>query len=256
MAEPSPFRVSTATGAGGHFAPPVTAIDRRTEIIDGLHASIPVVVSSAPFGLLFGAVATHQGLSVGEATLMSAAIYGGASQMVGMELFGQHISPALIVFSIFAVNFRHVLYSATLGRRLTYWPAWKKALGFFFLVDPQFAEGERRSETQRVTLLWFMMMALPIYVCWVAEAAIGARFGDLVPDPHAIGLDFLLPIYFFGIVMSFRKRPLWLPVVGVSAVASIVAANTIGSPWHVSIGALAGLVFAFFAAPVKREGAL
>jgi predicted branched-subunit amino acid permease len=46
--------------------------------------------------------------------------------------------------------------------------------------------------------------------------------------------------------MGFRKRPLWLPVVAASAVASIVAYKFVGSPWHVSIGALAGVLFAAF----------
>ena len=35
--------------------------------------------------------------------------------MVGIELFGQKVAPWLIVLSIFAVNFRHVLYSAAFG---------------------------------------------------------------------------------------------------------------------------------------------
>ncbi len=38
-------------------------------------------------------------------------------------------------------------------------------------------------------------------------------FGGLIANPHALGLDFLLPIYFLGLVMGFRKRPFWLPVV-------------------------------------------
>ena len=59
-----------------------------------------------------------------------------------------------------------------------------------------------------------------------------------------MGLDFLLTIYFLGLVMSFRKRPFWLPVVIVSALASVLAYKTVGSPWHVSLGALAGVVFA------------
>ena len=55
--------------------------------------------------------------------------------------------------------------------------------------------------------------------------------------PQALGLDFLLPIYFLGLVMSFRKRPLWLPVVAASGVASVIAYKIVGSPWHISIGA-------------------
>ena len=73
----------------------------------------------------------------------------------------------------------------------------------------------------------------------------------MIPDPHALGLDFLLPIYFLGLVLEFRSRPLWLPVVIASAAASIVAYNTVGSPWHVSIGALAGILLAA-SMPVRR----
>ena len=75
----------------------------------GARLGLPVVVAAGPFGLLFGALAVENGFSVFEAVLMSATIYGGASQMVGIELFGQKVAPWLIVLSIFAVYFRHVL---------------------------------------------------------------------------------------------------------------------------------------------------
>ncbi|MDR7035074.1 putative branched-subunit amino acid permease [Mesorhizobium sp. BE184] len=78
-------------------------------------------------------------------------------------------------------------------------------------------------------------------------------FGSLIPDTHALGIDFLLPIYFLGLVMGFRKRPLWLPVVAASAVASIIAYKTVGSPWHVTIGAMAGILFAAIV-PAKPDG--
>lgn len=66
----------------------------------------------------------------------------------------------------------------------------------------------------------------------------------MIGDPKAIGLDVLLPIYFLGLVMSFRTRDRFLPIVAVSAVASVAAMHFVGSPWHVSIGALAGIVLA------------
>jgi predicted branched-subunit amino acid permease len=206
---------------------------------------MPVVIASAPFAVLFGALAVDNGMSVFEATLMSATLFAGASQMVGIELFGQNIAPWLVVFSIFAVNFRHVLYSAAVGRRIAHWTFLQKAIGFFFLVDPQYAESESKAERgESVGFAWYMGMALPIYFFWVVESAFGAIFGGLLPDTHALGIDFLLPIYFLGLVMGFRKRPLWLPVVVASAVVSVIAYRYVGSPWHVSIGAAAGIVLA------------
>lgn len=230
-------------------APPL-----RSEILDGVKAGLPIVISAAPFGLLFGALAVKNGFSAGEAVLMSASVYAGASQMVGLELFGQKLAPWLVALSIFAVNFRHVLYSAAIGRRIADWPAPARWFGFFFLVDPQFAEAERRSERfGHVGIAWYFAMAATIYVTWVAEAWLGAHFGALMQDPHAYGVDFLLPIYFLGMVMGFRSRPLWAPVVGASALASIAAWHMVGSPWHVSIGALAGVALAA-AFPPRMEG--
>ncbi len=223
-----------------------------SEFLAGVRAGIPVIVAVAPFGLLFGALAVDNGLSVVEAMLMSALVYGGASQMVGIELFGQKVAPWLIVLSIFAVNFRHVLYSAAFGRQIRDWPFAEKALAFFFLTDPQFAEAERRLENgKRLSFAWYLGIAVPWWLFWVAESGIGAYFGGLIADGHALGIDFLLPIYFLGLVMGFRKRPLWLPIVVASAIASIVAYRIVGSPWHVSIGALAGIMLAAAMPPAK-----
>lgn len=63
----------------------------------------------------------------------------------------------------------------------------------------------------------------------------------------------LLPLYFLGIVIGFRKRDNFLPVVAASAVAAVVAYRYVGSPWHVSIGALAGVALAALLPPVKSN---
>ncbi|MFP1633527.1 AzlC family ABC transporter permease [Zhengella sp. ZM62] len=225
----------------------------RAEIIDGLKASIPVVLSSMPFGLLFGAIAVKNGFSTFEAVFMSATVFAGASQMVGLELFGTHVAPWLIVLSIFAVNFRHVLYSAAIGRMLRPWGTLRMSIAFFLLVDPQFAETERRREQGRkITWRWYMSMALTIYVFWIADTWVGASFGNLITDPHALGLDFVLPVYFLIMVMGFRKRKSFIPVVLSSGVCAVLAENVVGSPWHVSIGALAGIVVAMMM-PIPEE---
>lgn len=224
------------------------------EFVRGMRRSIPVILSSAPFGVLFGALAVDNGMTIGEAVLMSATVFAGASQMVGLDLFGQRVAPWLIVLSIFAVNFRHVLYSAAVGRRVPHWTSAQRTFGFFFLVDPAYAEAEARGERgQEVTFTWFMGMVLPVYVMWVLEAYVGAAFGSLIPNTYALGLDFLLSIYFLGLVLSFRMRPRWWPIVITSAVTSILAYETIGSPWHVSVGALAGMLLAAFL-PIRARG--
>ncbi len=225
------------------------------EIRAGIRASVPVLVSAAPFGLLFGALAADNGLSAAQAVLFSATVFAGASQMVGIELFGHKALPWLIVASIFAVNFRHVLYSAVLTPTFRRWTDPQKAIGFFLLTDPQFAETVKHADAGKpVSFAWYLAMGLSIYVLWVAEAWIGAEFGRLIENPRALGIDFLLPIYFAGLVMSFRHRARWLPVVLISGAAALGAYVTVGSPWHVTIGAVAGIVLATALPPSSTGG--
>ncbi|OHV78108.1 AzlC family ABC transporter permease [Ensifer sp. LCM 4579] len=217
----------------------------RAEFREGLREGFPVIVAASPFGALFGALAIDNGFSIVDAMLMSATLYAGASQMVGIELFGNHVQPWLIVLSIFAVNFRHVLYSASLARHVKHYTPIQKFFAFFLLIDPQYAESERRAERGLpVTFSWYLGFALIIYFLWLVTTAVGAVFGQMIGDPTAIGLDVLLPIYFLGLVLGFRKRDRFLAIVATSAVASVAAMHFVGSPWHVSIGALAGIVLA------------
>lgn len=217
----------------------------KSEFFDGMRKAVPIMVAAGPFGALFGALAVKNGFTVTDALAMSAFIYAGASQMVGLELFSANIAPWLIVFSIFAVNFRHILYSAVVGRRITHFTAVQRYVSFFFLIDPQFALIEERAEKGHpITFVWVMGVGLTFWSIWLGLTWVGALFGNLIEDPAKIGVDFLLPIYFLSLVMGFRKRANWASVVLASGAVSALAYQFIGSPWHVSIGALAGIALA------------
>lgn len=218
----------------------------------GLKRGLPVTLSVLPFGALFGAVAIDNGLTVAEAILMSGSIYAGASQLVGIELFNQNLPAWLVVLSIFAVNFRHVLYSAAMVRIVPEWSIARKAIGFFFLVDPQFAESVGQKEIHgKVGFSWYMGYALIVYVGWMLSTIAGALLGNLIGDPKAAGFDVLLPVYFMGMVLGFRTRSNFYPVMVASAVGAIAAYHFVGSPWHVSIGAMTGILLAVILPPTQ-----
>ncbi|WP_319410353.1 AzlC family ABC transporter permease [uncultured Cohaesibacter sp.] len=222
--------------------------------LEGMKRGLPIVITAGPFGALFGALAVDGGMATHEAVLMSATIFAGASQLVGLNLFGHNIPAWIVVLSIFAVNFRHILYSASLGRHISGWSAMRQYFGFFFLVDPAYAETERRVEQgEDIQFSWYMGLAFVVYVGWVVMTWLGTIFGNFLEDSHRWGIDFLLPVYFMALLMGFRKRPLWLPIVAVSAAASILASETVGSPWHVSIGAAVGILTAAFFAPIPKR---
>ena len=217
----------------------------RTDALDGARQAMPVLLSTIPFAILFGALAVSHGLTPADAVLMSATIFAGASQLVGIDLFGHMVPAWLIVLSVFAVNFRHILYSAAAGPLFGSFTFVQKALAFFLLTDPQFASSLARAESdRRITPAWYFAFGIIVYGCWISFTALGASFGSLIGDPAALGIDVLLPVYFLGLTLGFRHRSNFWPIVAVSATASVIAEAYVGSPWHVSIGALCGIALA------------
>ncbi|MBL4647221.1 MAG: branched-chain amino acid ABC transporter permease [Hyphomicrobiales bacterium] len=223
---------------------PANKSSQRSEYVQGIVASLPVLAAVLPFALVFGAAAIPKGLSFFEIVLMSATVFAGASQMVALDLITEPLQFWTIVLSVFAVNFRHILYSASLGMKMQLFSPLKKAFAFFLLVDPQWALAEQRAETTPLTFSYYLGLATPLYVGWLVGTAVGAGFGGLITNPAALGFDFILPVYFLAILMSFRGRSNWLPVVLISSICATLAAFVFGPPWHVATGAFVGIAYA------------
>lgn len=216
----------------------------KAEFADGIKAALPVIAAAVPFGAVYGAAAVSKGLSLFEAIFMSAIVFAGASQMVAVDLLATPLLFWTIVLSVFAVNFRHILYSASLGRKMQRFSSVQKALAFLGLIDPQWAVCEKRALVRPLTPSFYFGMALPLYFAWIGSTALGAAFGKLIANPQAIALDFVLPIYFIAILMGFRERHNWLPVVIISGAVALLAHWVVGPPWHVGTGAFAGILYA------------
>ncbi|MEP0943698.1 MAG: AzlC family ABC transporter permease [Rhizobiaceae bacterium] len=214
------------------------------EVVDGVRDVLPITLAVLPFAGVYGALATEQGWSLGEILLASMTIYAGASQYAMLDLLGQGVPAWSIVLTVFAINFRHVLYSASIGRKLGSFSLWQKVLAFFMLVDIQFAAAETRATRRTIRPAYYFAYAVVLYSSWLGANVLGALFGALIENPDALGFDFILPLYFTGMVVGFHKRPNFLPIMLVSICCSLVAWFAVGSPWHISIGGLAGLLLA------------
>lgn len=222
----------------------MSGVSRSSDIRDGVKDAAPVLVAVAPFSAVFGAVAIEQGLSFQEMLLACLTIYAVASQYVMVELMGQGVPAWSVVLSVFAINFRHVLYSASIGRSMGRFSGPQKAAAFFLLVDPQYAASEARAALSGLRPAYYFSYAATVYVTWIVTSSLGGLFGALIDDVEKYGVDFILPLYFTGLVVGFHSRPNFLPVLVVSAGVSLAVFFTIGTPWHITLGGLSGLVLA------------
>jgi 4-azaleucine resistance transporter AzlC len=210
------------------------------DFLRGFRDILPIIVATIPFGMVFGALATKTGLSLFESGLMSAAVYGGASQFVALEFWTHPLPFWTILLSALAVNLRHVLYSAALGRRMGHWSPLQRYSCFVFLTDPIFALSESRGG-ERLSVAYYFGLAVPLYLNWVLTTLLGAIAGALIGRPQAIGLDFVVTAYFMFLVVGYRTRPHALPIIGVSAGAAAAAYLLFGPPWHFAGGAIFGM---------------
>ncbi|MEP0232699.1 AzlC family ABC transporter permease [Roseibium sp.] len=224
------------------------------DVRDGSRDALPILFALVPFSAVFGAAAIERGLSLPELLFASMSIFAVASQYVMLDLFGQQVPAWSIVLAVFAVNFRHVLYSAAIGRHMRGFSGPQKALAFFFLSDPQYAASENRAAGQELRPAYYFAYATTVYLTWISANVIGALFGSLIENPAAFGFDFILPLYFTGLVAGFHTRPGFLPVLASSASLSLAVYFTVGSPWHITLGGLGGLaIAAALSKPGKAE---
>ena len=221
---------------------------RREEILAALRDQLPLVLPVAAFGTIFGAASVAAGHSIAMTVWASAAMFAGASQFVFLDVYRLGVPAWSVVLAVFAVNFRHILYSAAIANKISHFPPLAKLAAFFVLTDLQFAVVEKRHENfggrRVITLAYYFAFGIAGYLLWILTTALGALFGSLIEDPAVIGFDFILPIYFLTILMGFRARRNFVPVVLVSAAAAVAVEKTLGAPWHISIGALCGVTTA------------
>ncbi|MCB1422125.1 MAG: AzlC family ABC transporter permease [Nitratireductor sp.] len=221
---------------------------QREEAFAGLRDLIPLIFPVTAFGTIYGTASVAAGHSIAMTVWASAVMYAGASQFVFLDVYRLGVPAWSVVLAVFAVNFRHILYSAAVANKINHFPPLAKLASFFLLTDLQFAVVEKRFENfsgrRLITLTYYFAFGIAAYLLWIVATAIGALFGSLIEDPALVGLDFVLPIYFLSILMGFRARRNFLPVVLVSAVVAVAVEKTLGAPWHISIGALCGVATA------------
>jgi len=226
----------------------------KEQFLEGLRDVLPIMVAVGFFAMLFGATGVSNGLTFWQTLASSASVFAGASQFVFLDLFNQQVPVWSVLLAVFAVNFRHILYSAAIARYLDAFPRVLKYIGFFFLSDPTFATCEQRAQKRILRPSYYYGYGATLYPVWLICTAIGGLAGNLIEDPNALGMDMLLALYFIALLMGFKNRPNWLMTVLVSAVASTLIYKTLGSPWHLTLGPMFGIVVAaIIGKPVLRQ---
>ncbi len=208
--------------------------------VQGMLAILPILIGLIPFGLITGITGVNSGLSVFEITLMSATVYAGASQLVGLQLITTGASLFFVILAVAVVNLRYIMYSGALAKILSPLSKPLKALSAFWLVDQNFALALNRSNlfAPHLTPWFYLGTSLPLWLNWILLTMLGATLGKKLPESWS--LDFAVPLCFLVLLVpAIRNRP----TLAAALVGGITATLLAFLPYRsgLFIGAIAGI---------------
>ncbi len=214
----------------------------------GYRATMPLMVGVAPFGLVFGAIAIGNGISIIEAIGMSIIVLAGSSQFIGAQLIGDNTPILIVILTTFVVNLRHFLYSASLASFIRPLNKGWKGLLAYMMVDEVYAiviTRHLKRDLSPLELAWFFTgSGICLISLWWASTLAGALIGDVLPDDTVSALSFTLPLIFTAIVVpALKTRPMLFASLSASATGIICAPmpNKLGLLIAAAVGIAAGL---------------
>lgn len=213
------------------------------EAARGLLATLPMMISAFPFGIIFGALAISYGLSPLATMSMSLLVFSGSAQFIAIILLGAGSAIGVVWLATLILNLRHLLYAATLVDHVRHLnQVWRFGLAAW-LTDETFAVMERRYRLEGAGTnghWYYLASCLGMYVNWSIWTYIGIVVGTKFENIGNWGLEFAMVVTFIGIVMpALRASPYWLAAITTGGIATLAH----GLPYKLGLmlGALAGI---------------
>lgn len=199
---------------------------RRAELLNGMKATLPLVVGGVPFGIIFGALAVSSGISPLATVGLSAFVFAGSAQFIATGLIAQGAGALVIILTTLVVNVRHTLYAATLAphvRGLA--QTWLIPLGFwltdetFVIVINRYNQPDHAPHKH-----WYWLgSSVMMYVSWQIATWIGIVAGGAIPDAASWGLDFAMVATFIGMIVPMVKNRPTLAAVLTAGIVGVIA---------------------------------
>lgn len=168
----------------------------------------PFILVVAPFGLLFGVVATEAGLNIVETMSMTVLVIAGAAQFTALALLEDQAPTFIVILAALAVNLRMAMYSAALVPHLGKSSLGTRVLASYFMVDQTFAVSIKKFEDKPEWSLsqkaaYYFGCASSICPFWYGFTLIGAIAGKSIPQEYS--LDFAIPICFISLIAPMLR---------------------------------------------------
>lgn len=212
----------------------------RAAVLAGVRQSLAVQAAVVPFGLVCGIVAQGQGLSLLEATLMSALCYAGSAQLLALGHWG---TPAPVVGATVAalvVNLRLALMGPVVAPWLDRVRGWRLWTTLFVMADQNWAMSVREMQAGRFDAGYLFGTGAAMWVAWVGSTVAGHLMAASLRLPAGHPLFFAALAVFVAIVVAMWRGRGDLVPWAVAAAVSVGVSRLLDGTLYIVAGALAG----------------
>ena len=206
---------------------------------------LPLMPGLFAFGMAFGTVAARKGFSLVDAMAMSGTVYAGVAQLVALETWPDKLTlPVIggIVLVTALISSRFLLIGASLRPWLGSEPVSKIYPTLFLLVEPNWLTSMRYRANGGSDPAYLLGGGAVIYCVWMVATVAGHWLGTSIGDPHAFGIDMVMPAFFTAMLISLwrgaRASMGWI----IGGAVAVAADYLFGGMWYLIAGALVGSV--------------
>ncbi len=218
---------------------------RLKTLTKGITDVSPLMIPVVPFGIIFGVIGMELGLSAYMTFGMSVIIFGGASQIVLLQLFSGGASSLVTITSVGAVNSRHLLYGAVFSEYLSHLKlSWKVILSYI-LIDQAFAVSNtyfKKNKENEFKHYHLLGAGFTCWTVWQISTVLGIVLGSVIPEE--LGLSFTISLTFLALLINDFRKFKNIIVMLVSGIVATIGYNTIPFQAYIIVAALSGLLVA------------
>src|SRR3954465_6986523 len=176
----------------------------RASFRTGVRAGIPYALAAFLVSVSFGVLARDAGFSAIAALVMSAIVFAGSAQFAALSIVASGGGIAAAVAAAAMMNSRFLPMGIALAPSLP-GGVLKRAAQGQPVVDASWAmaaQGDGSFDR------WFLFGASALqYLTWVSGTVVGALSGNVLGDPHRLGLDAIFPTFFLALLLvELRDR--------------------------------------------------
>ena len=220
----------------------------------GIKDTSPLMVPVVPFGIIFGVLAIDLGLTPLTTIAMSIIIFGGASQIIFLQLFSAGASSLVILSSVGAVNSRHLLYGTVLSEHLSDLNLTWKIIVSYFLVDQAFAVSNdyfKKNKENKNKHFHLLGGGLNCWTIWQITTIIGIYLGSIIPEK--LGLSFAIPLTFLALLVNDFRKLINVIIIIISGSIATLGYQVIPFKAYVVVAATVSLFVAFILTKFRKR---